>query len=70
MNKFRFEEVLMPHQNKKTHWENYWKNTTDKKHLARYELTVKYTLDLLGNVKEGKLLDVGCGSAYIDILLG
>jgi|GEM_PF-1226602 len=36
---------------------------------ATFVLTVKNTLDLLGEVNRGKLLDIGCGFGEIDLLL-
>jgi ubiquinone/menaquinone biosynthesis C-methylase UbiE len=41
----------------------------DSTRQATFFLTVKNTLDLLGSVRSGKVLDIGCGFGEIDILL-
>lgn len=37
--------------------------------LATYELEAEKVLSMLGNKKDGRLLDIGCGFAEVDILL-
>lgn len=37
--------------------------------LATYEITAEKALSMLGNKRDGRLLDVGCGFAEVDVLL-
>ncbi len=55
----------------KNKWEEYARRvdtSTSSKH-ATFELTLKHTLDLLGDHRDGQVLDIGCGFGEIDILL-
>lgn len=52
-------------------WEEYAKaiDTKTSSKRATFELTAKHALALLGDKREGLVLDVGCGFGEIDILL-
>ena len=60
----------MDFEKRKIKWEeksrNYKLNSSRE---ATFILTVKNTLRLLGNRKNGKVLDIGCGFGEIDVLL-
>ena len=52
-------------------FENYHKNIyrVTSPRLATFELTVRNTLKILGEKKDGQVLDIGCGCGEIDILI-
>ncbi len=61
---------LDTYDQRKQKWEE--KNTIynpDSTRQATFLLTVKNTLELLGFIRTGKILDIGCGFGEIDILL-
>jgi ubiquinone/menaquinone biosynthesis C-methylase UbiE len=58
------------YEDRKKKWEQVSKNyKIDSTREATFSLTINNTLALLGDIKEGRLLDIGCGFGKIDILL-
>lgn len=66
-------ETLKDYQKRKEKWEKkqeYLKvNSARPAMRATFALTLQNTLELLGEKKRGKMLDIGCGFGEIDILL-
>ncbi len=58
------------YQKRKQKWETTeWHKTENGARKASFILTVANTLGLLDGVKEGRLLDIGCGFGEIDIVM-
>lgn len=56
---------------RKTKWDAYAEiiDTTTPSKRATFDLTVQHALGMLGDKREGSLLDIGCGFGEIDVLL-
>lgn len=58
------------YQQRKQKWERKQENyKVNSARQATFALTLQNTLELLGERSSGKMLDIGCGSGEIDILL-
>lgn len=55
---------------RKRQWDKYWKKfSSDNVKIATCKLSAMHTVDMLGFIRSGKLLDLGCGVSDIPILL-